>query len=73
MDYKAQRYNIMQTVKVYNFRVSNINTDERLEAKGKATREMIESHPNEWEIIEDTEETIDINLLNKNGRYHNNK
>lgn len=58
----------MATVTVHNFMVPDIREGDLVEAKGKCTREMIESL--RGVVIERTAQTVDESLLNENGRYH---
>ena len=58
----------MATVIVYNFRLYNEQHGTFLDAKGKCTRELIESL--NGQVLEDTAEEIDENLLSETGRYH---
>ena len=58
----------MSKATVYSFLVGNIIEDRLEQAKGKATREKIESLG--CFVIEETAEVIDDSLLNSTGRYH---
>lgn len=58
----------MTNVTVHSFMVPDIIEGAHVEAKGKATRETIASL--HGVVIEYTEQSIDVSLLNKTGRYH---
>ena len=58
----------MSHITVYNFLLADFREDRMLPARGKATREKIESIFGV--VIEDSAEVIDGSLLNENDRYH---
>jgi hypothetical protein len=58
----------MANITVYEFLAPDIHEGEHVPAKGKATREFVESI--HGEVIEHTAEIIDSSLLNTSGRYH---